>query len=611
MLDRRQLLASATALAAGAALPRLAWAEAPANPTEARLSQLLDRFFYERLDDSPQSAASLGLDKGERAALKSRLDDRSAAHKARQLERDKAQLAALGGVDRAALGPAAQVDYDVVAYQLRTSVDGGDKFKFGSVGGRYSPYVISQLTGAYQDIPDFLDNQHRVDTGGDADAYLERLHGFARALDQDLDRARADVAAGVVPPDFALDTAAAQLQALRGAPAGQTVLVQSLARKAKAAGLDDGGYAAKAEAIVSGEVYPALDRQLAFVTGLKAKAPHDAGVWRLPPGDPYYAAALASATTTTLKPAEVHQMGLDQVAEITGRLDAILKARGLSKGSVAERLTALNDDPAQLYPNTDEGRVALIDQLNRQIDQVYGKLPEVFRTIPSTKVVVKRVPPFIQDGAPNGYYQRAALDGSRPAIYFINLKDTHDWPKFSLPTLTYHEAVPGHHLQISIQQSSTRIPLIRRTAGFSAFSEGWALYSEQLADEIGMYAGDPLGEAGFLQSFLFRAVRLVVDTGMHFKRWSREQAIDYMVAKTGYTRGRVQREIDRYCVWPGQACSYKVGHTVWTRVRADAKQKLGARFDIKDFHDAALLNGAVPLTVLEGVIGRWSAGKAA
>jgi uncharacterized protein (DUF885 family) len=221
------------------------------------------------------------------------------------------------------------------------------------------------------------------------------------------------------------------------------------------------------------------------------------------------------------------------------------------------------------------------------------------------------VPPFIQDGAANGYYQRASLDGSRPASYFINLKDTHDWPKFGLPSLTYHEAVPGHHLQISIQQESTSIPMIRRAGSFfSAFSEGWALYAEQLASEMGMYEGDPIGQAGFLQSFLFRAARLATDTGIHFKRWSREQATDYMVSTTGFPRARTQREIERYCVWPGQACSYKVGHTTWARLREQAKAKLGGRFDIKAFHNVALVNGAVPLTVLETVINRWTASQA-
>jgi uncharacterized protein (DUF885 family) len=606
MIDRRQLLAAAAALAASPAALR---AE-PANPAEAELARLLDRFFYEGVDESPQRATSLGFDKGERAALKGQLDDGSAAGKARRLERARARLKALQALNADALGPAARVDRDVVAYQLETTVNGGERFRFGSVGNQFTPYVISQKNGAYQEVPDFLDNQHRIDARADAETYLQRVRAFAVALDQDLDRAKAETAAGVVPPDFVLDTTLAQLNALRGVPAGQTVLVQSLARKLQAAKLD-GAFAAQAEALVASEVFPALDRQIAFVRALRPKATHDAGVWKLPEGQAYYAAALAAGTTTRLTPAQVHQLGLEQVAEITGRIDQILKAQGMRSGSVGARLTALNDDPKQLYPNTDEGRAALLDQLNAQIERMYGMLPRAFAAIPSTKVTVKRVPPFIQDGASNGYYQRAALDGSRPAIYFINLKDTHDWPKFSLPTLTYHEAVPGHHLQISIQQNSTSIPLIRRTGGFSAYTEGWALYAEQVADEIGAYKDDPLGRAGYLQSFLFRAVRLVVDTGIHDKRWSREQAIDYMAGATGYARGRVEREVDRYCVTPGQACSYKVGHTVWARLRQEAQSRLGAKFDLRSFHGAALANGAMPLTVLEGVIGRWVAAQAA
>ncbi len=610
MLHRRRFLASAGAAAFAATLPVFAWGgpSAPLGGEDAKLGPLLDSFFDESLNESPQRATSLGLDKGDRANLKSLLDDRSGAEKARRLAVTRGQRTALGTIDRAALGTPAKVDYDVVAYQLRTAVDGGERFAFGNVGNRYSPYVISQLTGAYQEVPDFLDNQHKIETKADAEAYLARLHAFATVLDQDLDRAQTDTSGGVVPPDFILDTTLAQLNALRGAPADQTVLVTSLAKKAKGAGLD-GDYAGPAQAIVAKEVYPALDRQIALVIALRAKAGHDAGVWRLKDGEAYYAAALGAATTTTLAPAEVHKLGLHQVAEISKDIDRILKRRGMKTGTVAERLTALNDDPAQLYANTDEGRSALIDQLNAQIDRVYGRLPEAFHTVPKAKVTVKRVPPFIQDGAPNGYYQRAALDGSRPAIYFINLKDTHDWPKFGLPTLTYHEAIPGHHLQISIQQETTSIPLIRRTAGFSAYSEGWALYAEQLADEMGMYKGDELGRVGFLQSFLFRATRLVVDTGMHYKQWTREQAVAYMVAATGYTPGRVTREIDRYCAWPGQACSYKVGHTMWMRLRDRAKSRLGPRFDLKDFHDAGLNLGAMPLTVLEGVIDGYIAGK--
>ena len=607
MLNRRRLLASGAAAAVACALPPLSFAQ-PAG-SDATLVELLDRIFYAGIADSPEQATSLGLDTGARAGLRHRLDDRSFAFKQARLERDRINLAALRAIPRASLSPGRRVDHESVEFQLRTAVEGGQRYPFGSVGGRFIPYVISQLNGAYRDVPDFLDNTHKVQTADDAEAYLDRLRAFPLAMDQDLERQKRDAAAGVFAPDFMLDLALAQLKSLRAAPAGQSVLVQSLARKAKEAGLA-GDWAGRAEAIVTGEVFPAFDRQASLLQDLRVRAVHDAGVWRLPDGEAYYAAGLAAATTTTLAPAEVHQLGLDQVAEITGRLDALLKAQGMSKGTPAERLQALNDDPSQLYPNTDEGRVALIAQLNRQIDRMYQRLPEAFHTVPGTKVEVRRVPPFIQDGAANGYYQRAALDGSRPALYFINLKDTHEWPKFSLPTLTYHEAVPGHHLQISIQQQAD-LPLIRRTAGFSAYTEGWALYAEQLADEMGLYEADPLGRAGFLQSFLFRAARLVVDTGMHAKRWSREQATDYMVANTGYARGRAAREIDRYCGWPGQACSYKVGHTVWTRLRGQAETALSQRFDLKDFHDAGLNQGAVPLTVVEGVINDWIANRIA
>jgi uncharacterized protein (DUF885 family) len=263
---------------------------------------------------------------------------------------------------------------------------------------------------------------------------------------------------------------------------------------------------------------------------------------------------------------------------------------------VGERLDALNTSAAQLYPNTDEGRAALIASLNEDNNAMAAKLGQAFATLPTAPLEIRRVPPEIQDGASNGYYNRASLDGTRPAIYFINLKDNGDWPKYSLPALTYHEGVPGHHLQISLAQESKDIPTLRKIGGFSAYSEGWALYAEQLADELVGYDG--IERAGYLQSFLFRATRLVVDTGLHSKGWSREKAIDYMTATTGFNRPRVQREVERYCCSIGQACSYKVGHMAWTRARAEAQRALGDRFDIKRFHEV-LKEGAMPLSILE------------
>jgi uncharacterized protein (DUF885 family) len=372
-------------------------------------------------------------------------------------------------------------------------------------------------------------------------------------------------------------------------------MVQSIARRTKEKGIS-GDWERRATAIVASAIYPALDRQIALMEQLRPTSRVGDGAWRLDNGEAIYAEALRQSTTTNFSPAEVHQLGLQQVADLSAQLDAILRSAGYTRGTVGERLAALNVAPAQLYANTDAGRAELLEGLNAGVKAMYAKLPQAFATLPTQPLEIRRVPPEIQDGASNGYYRSAALDGSRPAIYFINLKDTGDWPKYSLPSLTYHEGVPGHHLQISIAQESKDIPTIRKTGGFSAYSEGWALYSEQLADELGGYSG--IEKAGYLQSFLFRAARLVIDTGIHSKRWSREQATDYMVATTGFARPRSQREVERYCTQMGQACSYKIGHIAWTRAREEAQRTLGSRFDVKQFHEV-LREGAIPLSILE------------
>ncbi|WP_324749837.1 DUF885 family protein [Sphingomonas sp. LY54] len=608
-MDRRSFMTSAGALALGATLPGCTTAggdSAALTPTatggseDQRLRTMLDRFFYARLEDNPEQATGLGLDKGERAHLRSKLDDYSAAGQAKDLARAKAELAELRQVDRARLSEAAGLDYDVVEYGLLNRIQASERFTYGSAGGRFAPYVLSQLTGPYRGIPDFLDTQHSIENRADAESYVARVAQFPRALDESLERQKQDAAGGVFAPDYILDTTLKQLRSLRDQPAANTLLVASLARRAKAAGLGD-AYAAQAEKIVASEVFPALDRHIATVTELRGRATHDAGVWRLPDGEAYYAGALKAATTTNMAPDDVHRLGLEQVAELEARLDPILRGHGLTQGTAGERLAQLNKEPSQLYPNTDEGRAALLAELNRHIERMDARLPEAFATLPKAEVEVRRVPPLIQAGAPGGYYDSAPLDGSRPAIYYINLRDTFDRPKFGLATLTFHEATPGHHLQVSLAQESEDIPLIRRLGGYSAYSEGWALYAEQLADEMGLYEGDPLGRAGMLQSYLFRATRLVVDSGLHSKRWSREQATDYFIKTTGIARGRSQGEIDRYTVWPGQATGYKVGHIMWDRLRREAKARLGARFDLRDFHQV-LLQGAVPLTILEKLV---------
>lgn len=594
-MRRRQFLAATGLAATTAALPAAVRAQ---GTPDADLRAMLDRFFYARLEDNPEGATSLGLDTGPRAHLKSKLGDTSRAGQARQFARAKQELTALRAVPRDRLGEAARLDYEVIEYSLNRTI-AGERFAYGASAGRYAPYVLTQLTGAYRDVPDFLANQHRVRDAADADAYVARVEAFPAAIEAETQRQREDAAKGVFAPDYILDTTLKQLAAARDVAPEATGPATDLAAKLKTANLPP----ERAEAVATimrDKVFPALDAQRALVTELRGRATHDAGVWRLPDGEAYYAAAASAATTTELTGDEIHRLGLAQVAEIGARIDGILKKQGMAQGTVGERLVALNKRPDQLFPNTDPGREALLEALRAQVKAMEARLPEQFGVLPKAPVEVRRVPPAIQAGAPGGYYQSASLDGTRPAIYFINLRDTFDRPKFGLATLSYHEGVPGHHLQVMSALESQDIPLIRRRGGYSGYSEGWALYSEQLADEMGMYDGDPLGQVGYLQSLLFRATRLVVDSGMHAKRWSREKATDYLIATTGIARGRSQGEIDRYTVWPGQACSYKIGHTVWVRLRDEARRKAGANWDPKAFH-RVLTMGAMPLTVLERV----------
>ncbi len=611
MIDRRRLIAAASATAASAA-PLLAHAQtaapdaapSPAKAEGDKMQKLFTDFVMEFVDRSPETATSVGFDVGPRAHQRSELGDRSQATVAKFQAADREDLAKLHVLKPAIMTAADQISYEVVDTVFSANVKGEDSFAYNG-GGLQGPYAISQLTGAYQSVPDFLDSQHPVKTKADAEAYLSRLAAFPRVMDQDIEQVRHDMALGVAPPDFVLDKVIIQLQAARAPGADKSNLVGSLVRRTKAAGIE-GDWEARASAIYTGQVQPAFDRQLALAKELRAKAVHDAGVWRLPKGDEYYAQSLAQATTTTMSPAEVHKLGLEMVAKLSAEIDTAMKAQGYTKGTVGERFRALYSDPKYHFPNTDAGKDKLLAELNAKIVVVTKKLPGYFGALPKAPLLIKRVPKEIEAGAPGGYYNGAALDGSRPGSYYINLRDTAEVPSWTLPTLTYHEGIPGHHLQISLAQEAP-LPLIRRVLGFNAYQEGWALYAEQLADEMGMYETDPVGRIGFLHDALFRAVRLVVDSGMHGFKWSREKAVKYYVDNLGDQEASAITEIERYCVWPGQACSYMVGKLTWLRLRAKARAALGDRFDIRKFHDAALLNGAMPLKVLETVIDNYIA----
>ena len=601
MVDRRAFLSTSSAMIL--ALCGRATA-ATGNAAAARLETLFEAFMAEQISLSPEMATMFGLDSGANSALKGRLSDASPKGIVARKALAASELSRLSAIDRKALTGLDAVNYDAVHYDLAHQNRINKRFAFDG-----APYVISQLTGAYQSVPDFLDSLHAVENKDDADAYLSRLAAFAAQMDQECESVRHDVGLGVIPPDFAVAGALKQMEELRRAPAEHSILAASIARRTKEHGIT-GDYTAAAVRIVNDKVYPALDRQIALMKDVKKKAPHDAGVWRLPDGEAYYAAALEAQTTTTHTPADVHALGLDVVKKCTAEIDAIMKAHGMTKGSVGARLHAMFVDPKFIYPNTDAGKAKLIAELNRKVARVQALLPKYFGTRPKTKVVIKRVPPYIEASQAGGSYMNGSLDGTRPGIYYINLRDTAEVPSWTLPTLTYHESIPGHHLQISIAQE-TRLPLIRKVSQYNAYVEGWALYAEQLAVEMGLYDDDPFGHIGQLHDAMLRGVRLVVDTGMHAMHWSREKALGYYVDTLGDPESGAATEIERYCVWPGQACGYMIGKMAILDLRAKAKKALGAKFDIHTFHDRVLLSGALPLDVMAAAMAGYVSGRKA
>jgi uncharacterized protein (DUF885 family) len=582
-----------------------------ADPS-ARLNDVLDRAVAATLRRSPERCTSLGLTE-ERAGYKfiDKVSDASKQGAREAREQTRAALGELRAINRESLPARDKVTYDVVATAWENGL-ASSQFEVG--GGAGAPYVVTQLTGAYRGMPNFLNEQHPLRTADEAEGYIARINGFVGQLDAETAIIAEDAAAGVIPPDFVIDKAILQLGRLAEGGPSENILVQSLVRRLpEAAAIPEAsraGYISRAEAAVGGGVIPAVHRQIEALRRVRPQAVRDAGIWRLPRGEEMYAAALVSRTTTSLSPDEIHNTGVELIAQLNGEMDAILRAEGMTRGTVADRVQELSRRPDQLYPNTDAGREQILADLNQQTREIVAMMPRAFNTLARAQLEIKRVPPFTEAGAPGGYYQRAALDGSRPGAYFINLRDTGEWPRFTLPTLNYHEGVPGHHWQISIQQESGSIPFIRSAMlGFSAFSEGWGLYAEQLADELGAYQNNRLGRLGYLQSATFRASRLVCDTGLHSKRWTREQAIRSMMEATGDLESSVTTEIERYCVQPGQACAYMIGRQAINRIRQQTTATLGARFDLKAFHDQMLANGAAPLSVLDSVMRDWAAAQ--
>ena len=600
MIDRRELILGASALAFTAAMPARAFQGGTAA-AESALAAVAE----DLLADYPENATALGLDTGARGALKSRLTDRSGAGQQALARRAAERLARLRAIDPAPLSAAARIDLDVVRTAHETAVE-GFAFPFGdmavlnqNVSYRNSPYAVAQNVGAFIEVPDLLDSNHKVETPADAEAYLARTEAYAAALDGETGRLAHDAGIGVVAPDFLLDKSLRQQRTVRASPIHEWGLVTSLARRTANM---PGDFGRRVEALVTEKVVPALGRQIAELARQRAHATSDAGVWKLPGGEAYYAWALRAGTTTTRTPDQVHAQGLEELRALQSQMDAILRRQGLTRGTVGARMTALGRDPRQLFPNTDAGRQQLLDYMRARIDDMRTRLPRAFATLVRGNLLVKRVPPEIELGAAGAYAGAGTIDGTVPGNLYVNLHDTTTSPRFGLSTLAYHEGIPGHVWQ---GEYTYRLPLVRSLLAFNAYSEGWALYAEQLGDELGCYEGDPLGRLGYLQSIAFRACRLVVDTGLHAKRWTRDHAIEWFATTNGSSRGDVEREVDRYCAWPGQACGYKVGHSEINRLRTKARGELDNRFDLRLFDDAVVKGGYVPMVVLARNIDRF------
>jgi uncharacterized protein (DUF885 family) len=605
-----QLSAAAAALSVAGCVDDLVRAEgmdASATPTGSEDEKLLAFFsksFTRDLEQAPEFMTRIGMKKrhGE-------WDDYSDAFAETQHRQRLADLDFMRkGIDRAALSDAMRVSYDVFLFRAELAVANNPY--------RHHNYDVSHFGGPHQNVPSLLINQHRIDDVADAEAYIARIAATDRLIDQTIEFMRLQQAKGVTLPRFSyrlmIDDAH---KTVIGTPFGRGADNDIYADFKKKLEKLNAGAEAKAKLLTDAEqaltskMKPAFDRVLAAARDIAATVRTDHGVSRLPDGKAYYDERIANHTTLKLTAAEIHELGLSEVGRLSAEMEEVKRKLGFD-GSLKAFYADLRTNPRYLYPNTDKGRA---DYLARALDlqkQARAALPETFGALPKAEVDVKRMEPFLESGQTIAFYNQPATDGSRPGFVFYNLASMATLPKWQMAALAFHEGIPGHHLQISIAQEAKSVPEFRKYLLFTAYVEGWALYTEYLAKEIGLYKDD-LDEVGRLTMELWRACRLVVDTGIHAMNWKRQRAINYFLANTALTRDNIVREIDRYFVYPGQACAYQIGKNKILALREKARQALGPRFDIRGFHDAVLANGAVPLPVLEAIVDEWVRSRAA
>lgn len=556
------------------------------------------------LMDEPELLTQIGLVDGGWLDFNSgKLSDASWEKMESDRQRAADNLAEIKGYDRGKLKGQEVITYDVMNWFYESALQYREiPWVYGTTA-----YPVNQTFGMQSGFPRFMQSGHVVRNGLTARNYVKRLKAVGVKFDQLIAVLKKQASLGGLPPTFVYEKVITEMEGFIGKPAKENQLYTDYVAKLGKLDMSEGDrneLAASAEQAINETVYPAYQRLTATLKELLPQTKPEAGVWARPQGDQFYAIALRQMTTTEMTPEQVHETGLAEIDRINKEAEPLLQSAGMPTGTVGERLKAMGEDPRYQWPNSDEGRQMILDEYTRLVGDMQAMLPQAFAVIPPQPLEVVRVPVFAEAGSAGAYYNRPAQDGSRPGRVNVNLRFVNETPKWSMKTLIYHEGTPGHHFQIATAMNLD-LPLTRTSLPFTAYIEGWALYAERLASEIGAYKGDPLGDLGRLQAELFRATRLVVDTGMHYKHWTREQAISFMVASTGMAETDVTAEIERYIVNPAQACAYKIGMLKILELRERAKAALGDRFDLKAFHSVILDNGPLPLTVLESVVDDW------
>ncbi len=572
--------------------------QAPYNASAAA-NAYFDQYFDARTALSPQSLTRLGSKQDQ-----DKWDTLTDEQTDKELALVRQTLDGLKQFELKSLDSQTQLSLQLFRQQLEQEI-AADKW-------RYYDYPVNQMYGVHTSVPSLLLNQHQINDETDAKAYIARLNGVANLFSQLQQQLDKRAALGILPPKFVYPMVIdASRNLLKGAPfeaGADNVLLADFKAKLSKLPLDDANrqlLIKEAEIALSSSVKPAYEGLIAYLSRQQEQAGTDDGVWRFKDGAEFYNAALQRITTTKLSAEEIHQLGQSEVARIHGEMQAIMKKTGF-KGSLAEFFVFLRDDPQFYYPNTAEGKAAYLTEATRVIDDMKGRLDQLFMLKPKADLVVKAVEPYREASAGKAFYEAPSIDGSRPGIYYANLYNMAAMPKYMLEALAYHEGIPGHHMQIAIAQQLADLPKFRKLGGYTAYIEGWGLYTELLPKEIGLYQ-DPYSDFGRLSMELWRACRLVVDTGIHAKKWSREQAIQYLVDNTPNAKAEAVNAIDRYIVMPAQATAYKIGMIKLIELRQKAKTALGDRFDIRQFHDVVLKNGAVPLDTLEQLVDQYIA----